>query len=87
MGTKHVGIPEPALRTPPLSGAYCPDPAYAAGRALILQGPQTFLGAWWVLTASVDGQVPGPGPGPIPPPLPVEPLVAEGSIAFIDEVP
>jgi hypothetical protein len=83
MGTKHAGILEPALRTPPLSGAYCPDPAYAAGRALILAGPQSFLGAWWVLTASLEGQAPGPGPIP---PLPVEPLVAEGSIAFIDEI-
>lgn len=79
MGTKHAGIPEPALRTPPLSGAYCPDPAYAAGRALVLVGPQVFLTPLWVFTASLAGQAAAPPPVILPPPGP------EGAIPFVDD--
>jgi hypothetical protein len=80
MGTKHAGILEPALRVPPLSGPICPDPAYAAGRALVLQGPQAFLGARWVFTASAIGQAAAPPP-PIPPPP-----TGQGGIPFVDVV-
>jgi hypothetical protein len=81
MGTKHAGIPEPALRTPPLSGAYCPDPAYAAGRALVLVGPQGFLTPLWVFTASAAGQ---PASSVAPPPIIPLPTIAEGSLPFAD---
>jgi hypothetical protein len=84
MGTKHAGILEDALRTPPLSGPVCPDPRYTAGRALVLQGPQAHLGALWVLTASLAGQ-PASTPGPLPPIPPIPPLgVPEGSVPFAD---
>ena len=46
MGTKHAGIQEPVLRTPPLGGKTCPDPLWNGGRALVLQGPQAHLGTW-----------------------------------------
>jgi hypothetical protein len=58
----------------------CPDPRWTAGRALVLQGPQTFLGARWVFTASLTGQ-PASSAG-LPPPPP--PGVVEGSIPFIE---
>jgi hypothetical protein len=81
MGTKHAGIQEPALRTPPLGGAVCPDPAWQAGRALVLAGPQAFLTPLWVFTATVAGQ-PAASAG-VPPPIPL-PTVAEGSLPFAD---
>ena len=80
MGTKHAGILEPSLRTPPLGGTVCPDPAWQAGRTLILQGPMAFLGAHWVLTASVTGQP----ASTVAPPLPLPPGVPEGSIPYSD---
>jgi hypothetical protein len=81
MGTKHAGILEPVLRTPPLGGTVCPDPAWQAGRALVLAGPQAFLTPLWVFTASLAGQpaVSAVPPIPIPPPS-----VAEGSLPFAD---
>jgi hypothetical protein len=71
MGTSPLPNPQ---RTPPLGRSGCPDPFWSAGRGLVLQGPQTFLGALWVLTASAEGQAPGP-------PF----FIPEGSIAFIDD--
>jgi hypothetical protein len=78
MGTKHAGILEDALRTPPLGGTVCPDPAYVAGRVLVLQGPQPFLGALWVFTAIYAGQAASP-PAVVPPPP-----AGEGAIPFMD---
>jgi hypothetical protein len=77
MGTSPLPNPQ---RTPPLGGAYCPDPAWQAGRALVLQGPQAFLGAVWVLTASATGQPASAPPQPVPQPPPAP----EGSVPFVD---
>jgi hypothetical protein len=79
MGTSP--LPNPTL-TPPLGGTICPDPRWAAGRGLVLQGPQAFLGARWVLTASLAGQ-PAQSPAPPVPPVP-PPGVVEGAIPFAD---
>jgi hypothetical protein len=81
MGTKHAGIPEDVLRTPPLGGTVCPDPRYAAGRALVLAGPQAFLMPLWVFTATLAGQ---PAVSAVPPPSIPPPTVAEGSLPFAD---
>jgi hypothetical protein len=82
MGTKHAGILEPALRTPPLGGPVCPDPAWQAGRALVLAGPQAFLTPLWVFTATVTGQL---AVSAGVPPIPIPPTgVAEGSLPFAD---
>jgi hypothetical protein len=80
MGTSP--LPTEMLRTPPLGGQSCPDRRWAGGRALTLHGPTTFLGASWVLTASVEGQ-PAQSPGPLPPAPPI-PGIIEGSIPFVD---
>jgi hypothetical protein len=77
MGTSP--LPNPQL-TPPLGGTVCPDPRWNGGRALVLQGPQTFLGALWVFTASLAGQ-PASSVG-LPPPPP--PGVMEGAIPFVE---
>lgn len=78
MGTSP--IPNFGLRTPPLGGAVCPDPYWNGGRSLVLQGPTAFLGAHWVLTASVEGQ---PAVSMVPPDvIPTPPVVEEGSIPF-----
>jgi hypothetical protein len=69
------------MKSPPLGGTRCPDPRYGAGRGLVLQGPQTFLGARYLLTASFAGQ-PASTPGPPPPILPSAP---EGAIPFIED--
>ena len=79
MGNARADIPVPALRTPPLGNSFCPYPRYNAGRALVLSGPQTFLGAFQVLTAWAAGQ-PASSVGFIPPP--VIPSVPEGSVPF-----
>lgn len=74
MGTSP--LPDRMLKTPPLGSKDC----WSAGRGLILQGPMAFVGAWWTLTASREGQ-PASSVAP-PPPLP--PGVEEGSIPFSD---
>jgi hypothetical protein len=82
MGTSP--IPNFGLRSPPLGGTVCPDKAWNGRRALTLHGPTTFLGARWVLTASVLGQ---PAQSPAVPELPpiLPPTEApEGSLPFID---
>jgi hypothetical protein len=76
MGTSPI----PVSKSPPLGGAYCPDPRWGAGRYLTLHGPSTFLGASWVLTASVAGQ-PAVSPGPAPP---LPPSIPEGAIPFVE---
>jgi hypothetical protein len=76
-------IPNFGYRSPPLGGTVCPDKAWNGRRALTLHGPTTFLGARWVLTASVLGQ-PAQSPAPpVPPVLP--PSVPEGAIPFIED--
>ena len=82
MGTAHSGIPVPGLRTPPLGGTVCPDPRWNGGRGLYLSGPQTFLGAWQILTASAVGQPAVTPPVTVPPILP--PTGVEGSVPFTD---
>lgn len=75
-------VPDPS-RTPPLGTTACPDPAWQAGRALVLQGPMGMLGALWVLElgqVEIDQFPPGPAP---PPPAP--PLGPEGSIPFVED--
>jgi hypothetical protein len=78
MGTSPIPVPKGA----PLGGTACPDTQWAGGRYLVLQGPQSFLGARWLMPASVSGQ-PAVSPGP---PLPPEPIpgVVEGSIPFVE---
>jgi hypothetical protein len=81
MGTSP--IPNFGMRSPPLGGTICPDKNWNAGRSLTLHGPTTFLGARWVLTASVLGQ-PAQSPAPpVPPVLP--PTIVEGAIPFIED--
>jgi hypothetical protein len=81
MGTSP--LPNPSV-SPPLGGTVCPDPRWGGGKALVLQGPMAFLGAWWTLTASDQGQ---PASGPIPPQPPQPPpTVEEGSIPWVDWV-
>ena len=75
MGTSP--LPNPS-RTPPLGGVVCPDPAWNGGRAFVLQGPQAFLGALWVFTATLEGQAAAPPPVVFPPPAP------EGAVPFVD---
>jgi hypothetical protein len=75
-------IPNFGLRSPPLGGTVCPDKVWNGRRALTLHGPTTFLGARWVLTASVLGQ-PAVSPAPPIPPIP-PPTVVEGAIPFAD---
>jgi hypothetical protein len=82
MGNLRADIPVPALRTPPLGGAKCPDNFWNGGRALVLQGPSAFLGPRWVLTAHLAGQ-PAVSAAPPVPPEPI-PGVVEGSIPFVD---
>jgi hypothetical protein len=80
MGTSP--IPNFGLRSPPLGGTICPDKNWNGRRSLTLHGPTTFLGARWVLTASVLGQ-PAQSPAPpVPPVLP--PTVVEGAIPFAE---
>jgi hypothetical protein len=79
MGTSP--LPNPQL-SPPLGNTICPDPKFAAGRALVLQGPNAFLGARWVLTASLAGQ---PGSPALPPP-PTPTPAPQGGIPFVDWV-
>jgi hypothetical protein len=67
------------LGSPPLGGTLCPDPRWGAGRCLVLQGPQAFLGARWVFTASAVGQPALPSPLP-----PLPPQVGQGGIPFVD---
>jgi hypothetical protein len=78
MGTSPIKDPS---TSPPLGGTVCPDPRWGGGKALVLQGPNAFLGARWLLTSSATGQ-PAVSPGP---PLPPEPIpgVVEGSIPFV----
>jgi hypothetical protein len=81
MGTSP--IPNFGRRSPPLGGTVCPDKAWNGRRSLTLHGPTTFLGARWVLTASVLGQ---PAQSPAPPIPPEPPLgVPEGAIPFIED--
>jgi hypothetical protein len=77
MGTSP--LPNPQL-SPPLGGTVCPDVNWAAGRGLVLQGPQAFLGARWVFTASLAGQ------GAAPPPPEPPPPTGQGGIPFVDLV-
>jgi hypothetical protein len=89
MGTSPLPNPQ---NTPPLGGKVCPDPRWNGGRALVLSGPQTFLGALQVLTASAIGQPAAPPPVvPVPPFVPdaVEgsvPFTDVGETAFVDEI-
>lgn len=78
MGTSPLPNPQ---HSPPLGGTLCPDPRWAAGRALTLHGPTTFLGPLWVLTASAIGQ---PAPPPELPPVLPPTDAPEGSLPFID---
>jgi len=79
MGTSPLPNPQ---HSPPLGGQLCPDPRWSGGRALVLQGPQAFLGVRWVLTASLLGQ-PAVSPAPPVPPGPIIGVI-EGSIPFVD---
>jgi hypothetical protein len=74
MGTSP--LTDRMLKTPPLGSPDC----WSAGKGLVLQGPQAFLGALWVLTASQAGQPARSAAPPLPPP----PGVAEGAIPFIE---
>lgn len=67
--------------SPPLGESACPDPRWGAGRALVLVGPCTFLGAQWVLTAGVAVPPPAVVIVPVPPPH-----VPEGSVPFTDDL-
>jgi len=49
MGTSPLPNPN---RYPPLGGSKCPDAAWGAGRALVLQGPLYCVGARWLLPAN-----------------------------------
>jgi hypothetical protein len=77
MGTSPLPNPQ---QSPPLGGTLCPDKNWAAGRALVLQGPNAFLGARWVFTASAVGQAAAPPPSIPPPPT------GQGGIPFVDLV-
>jgi hypothetical protein len=84
VGTKHAGILEPALRTPPLSGTVCPDPQWAGARAVIVQGVEAMLGPRWVIMVNGSGYAPMAGP-PLPPLTATLPPV-EGAILYIDDL-
>jgi hypothetical protein len=79
VGTSPLADPS---RTPPLGGKICPDPRWNGGRALVLQGPNAFLGARWVFTASLAGQPASPAHPEPPAPTPA----AQGGLPFVDWV-
>jgi hypothetical protein len=74
----ELAKPDPTV-SPPLGERACPDPRWAARRAYVLQGVQTFLGTHWVWTFNGSG-VASLLP-PLPPLLPI-PLGPEGAVAY-----
>src|SRR4029453_3145162 len=65
--TPELAKPDPTV-TPPLGDRPCPDPRWAARRAYVLQGVQTFLGTHWVWTFNGSGVA--ARLSPLPPVLP-----------------